>query len=107
MTKLDITNHLLCASVSCDGSESEDAVVQGSGVGYILEHGAKQLQQLLVVGLEGLWVGFHNFAEQQQTHLEEKKKKESNRFKTKVCVGGGDTTSKLKSTLFLQTRFIV
>lgn len=63
VAKLDITNHLLCASVSRDGSEGEDAIVQSSGVGYILEHSAKELQQLLVVGLERFRVGFHNFAQ--------------------------------------------
>lgn len=66
---LDITNHFLCTGVSCDGSEGEDAIVQGSGVGYILEDIAKKLQQLLIVGLERFRIWCHNFAEQQQAHL--------------------------------------
>lgn len=63
VVKWSLTNHFLCASVGCDGSEGEDAVVQGSGVGYILQHNAKQLQQLLVVRFKGLGVRLHNLAE--------------------------------------------
>ena len=63
------THHLLGACVGRHGGEGEDAVINGGGVVQVLQHGAKQLQQLAVVRLEGLRVRVHHFTEEQEAHL--------------------------------------
>ena len=68
--RLRASHHLLGANVGGDGGEGEDAVVQARRVlQVLLQDVPKQLQQLVVVGLEGLRVGLHHLAQQQQAHL--------------------------------------
>lgn len=67
---MTVSYQLFSARVWSNGCEGEDAIVQGSWVVVVvLQNRPKELQQLRVVRLERLGVGFQHFTQQQQTNL--------------------------------------
>ena len=67
--KLMLAHHLFGAGECSYGCEGEDAVVQGCWVVVVLQHGAEQLQQLAIMRLERLRVGFHHLVQKQEANL--------------------------------------